>query len=149
MSEWWKQCCFSLLVVWALKWSGKRGWWILDQELASFCRSRTLGFPGEIWSQKCASCVNAHGLHDSGILSISRLIPMHMADALYLLLKTKVGQDRQLLSYKLLWVSDDSPTLCDLMNCRLPGSSVRGILQAKTLKWVAIPFSRGSSQPRD
>ena len=36
---------------------------------------------------------------------------MHMADALYLLLKTKVGQDRQLLSYKLLWVSDESDSL--------------------------------------
>ena len=31
----------------------------------------------------------------------------------------------------------------------LPGSSVHGILQARILDWVAIPFSRGSSQPRD
>ena len=30
-----------------------------------------------------------------------------------------------------------------------PGSSVHGILQARNLEWVAIPFSRGSSQPRD
>ena len=30
-----------------------------------------------------------------------------------------------------------------------PGSSARGILQAKTLEWVTIPFSRGSTQPRD
>jgi len=30
----------------------------------------------------------------------------------------------------------------------LPGSSVRGILQARILEWVAISFSRGSSQPR-
>ena len=29
------------------------------------------------------------------------------------------------------------------------GSSVHGILQARTMEWVAIPFSRGSSQPRD
>ena len=34
------------------------------------------------------------------------------------------------------------------MDCSLPGSSVRGILQAKILEWVAISFSRGSSQPR-
>ena len=33
--------------------------------------------------------------------------------------------------------------------CSLPGSSVHGILQARILEWVAIPFSRGSSQPRD
>ena len=35
------------------------------------------------------------------------------------------------------------------MDCSLPGSSVHGILQARILKWVAISFFRGSSQPRD
>ena len=35
--------------------------------------------------------------------------------------------------------------LCDPMDCSLPGSSVRGILQARILEWVAIRFSRGSS----
>ena len=35
------------------------------------------------------------------------------------------------------------------MNCNPPGSSVHGILQARILKWVAIPFSRGSSWPSD
>ena len=41
------------------------------------------------------------------------------------------------------------PTLCDLMNCKLPVSSVHGIFQARILEWVAMPFSRGSSYPRD
>ena len=35
------------------------------------------------------------------------------------------------------------------MNYSPPGSSVHGILQARILEWVAVPFSRGSSQPRD
>ena len=35
------------------------------------------------------------------------------------------------------------------MDCSPPGSSVHGILQARILEWVAMPFSRGSSQPRD
>ena len=35
------------------------------------------------------------------------------------------------------------------MDCGLPGSSVDGILQARTLEWVFIPSSRGSSQPKD
>jgi len=35
------------------------------------------------------------------------------------------------------------------MDCSLPGVSVHGILQARILEWVAIPFSRGSSQLRD
>ena len=39
------------------------------------------------------------------------------------------------------------PTLCDPMDCRLPGSSVHGIFQARILEWVAISFSRGSSRP--
>ena len=33
------------------------------------------------------------------------------------------------------------PTLCDPMDCNLPGSSVHGILQARILEWVSIPFS--------
>ena len=41
------------------------------------------------------------------------------------------------------------PTLCDPMDCSSPGCSVRGILQARMLEWVAISFPRGSSQPRD
>ena len=39
--------------------------------------------------------------------------------------------------------------LCDPVDCSPPGSSVHGILQARVLEWVAISFSRGSSQPRD
>ena len=41
------------------------------------------------------------------------------------------------------------PTLCDPMDYRPPGSSVYGIPQARILEWVAIPFSRGSSWPKD
>ena len=41
------------------------------------------------------------------------------------------------------------PTLCDPMDCSPPGSSVHGILQARILEWVAMPFSRRSSRPRD
>ena len=39
-------------------------------------------------------------------------------------------------------------TLCDPMDCSPPGSSVHGISQARTLEWVVISFSRGSSQLR-
>ena len=38
---------------------------------------------------------------------------------------------------------------CDCMDCSPSGSSVHEILQAGILEWVAIPFSRGSSRPRD
>ena len=46
-------------------------------------------------------------------------------------------------------VAQSCPTLCNPMDCSPPGSSVPGILQARVLGWVAIPFSRGSSPPRD
>ena len=39
--------------------------------------------------------------------------------------------------------------LCDPVDCSPPSSSVHGILQARTLEWVAVSFSRGSSWPRD
>ena len=46
-------------------------------------------------------------------------------------------------------VSQSCLILCDPMDCSLPGSSIHGIFQARTMEWGAIAFSRGSSQPRD
>ena len=46
-------------------------------------------------------------------------------------------------------VTQSCPTLCDPTDCSPPGFSVHGILQARILECIAIPFSRGSSQPRD
>ena len=46
-------------------------------------------------------------------------------------------------------VTQSWPTLCNSVDCSPPGSSVHGILQVRILEWVAIPFSRGSSHPRD
>ena len=45
-------------------------------------------------------------------------------------------------------VVQSCPTLCDCMNCSLPGSSLHGIFQARILEWGAIAFSKRSSQPR-
>ena len=55
------------------------------------------------------------------------------------------------LSWAWTWVKDAQSclTLFEPMDYSLPGSSVHGILQAWILEWVAIPFSRGSSQPRN
>ena len=46
-------------------------------------------------------------------------------------------------------VTQSCLTLCDPMDSSLPGFSVHGILQTRILEWVAVVFSRGSSQPRD
>ena len=46
-------------------------------------------------------------------------------------------------------VAQSCTTLCESMDCSPQGFSVHGILQARLLEWVDMPFSRGSSQPRD
>ena len=48
-----------------------------------------------------------------------------------------------------VFVAQSCPTLCDPPGLYAPGSSVHGILPARILEWVAVPFSRGSSPPRD
>ena len=59
-----------------------------------------------------------------------------------------LSQIIKVLYWSGLLVTQSCPTLCDPMDCSLPGSSVYGILQARILAWVAISFSRGSSGPR-
>jgi len=46
-------------------------------------------------------------------------------------------------------VVQSCPTLCDPVDGSLPGSSINGIFQVRVLEWIAISFSRESSQPRD
>ena len=46
-------------------------------------------------------------------------------------------------------VAQSCPILYGTMDCSPPCSLVHGISQARILEWVAIPFSKGSSQPRD
>ena len=46
-------------------------------------------------------------------------------------------------------VTQSCPTLCDPMDCSLPGSPVHGIFQTRILEWIAISFSRESSWPRN
>ena len=58
----------------------------------------------------------------------------------------KVTREKWYISGK---VAQSCLTLCDPMGCSLPGSSAHGIFQTRVLEWVAISFSRGSSQPRD
>ena len=63
--------------------------------------------------------------------------------------KQEWGEDRQLFSFCHGTRAKSCLTLCDPMDCNLLGSSVHGISQARTLEWLDISFSRGSSQPRD
>ena len=79
----------------------------------------------------------------SGVSFIRALIPkFHRHDLI-------ISPEPHLLMpshlYVCVLVAQSCPTLCDLMDCSLPSSSVHEIFQARILEWVAIPFSRGSS----
>ena len=108
----------------------------------------SVGFSSqEYWSGLPFPCPG--DLPDPGIEPTSPVSPVLQADSLPLNhwgSPTKARQRSQIPEVK---VSPSCPTLCDPMDCSQPGSSVQGILQARILEWVAIPFSRGSSQPRD
>ena len=73
--------------------------------------------------------------------------------AVYLRVKVKVTQSIRLFAtpWNMLCYAkslQSCPTLCDPIDGSPPGSPVPGILQARTLEWVAFPFASGSSQPR-
>ena len=98
-----------------------------------------------IWILVCEYFLNcAHLLCEcfvyvcyTSIYQLNTLICSHFKISIIISLKVKV------------LFTQSRPALRNPMDCRLPGSSVHGILQAKTLDWVAIPFSRGSSRLRD
>ena len=61
----------------------------------------------------------------------------------------KLQNRNRLTDLEKVKVAQSYPTLCDRKDWNPPGSSVHGILQARILEWVVIPFSRGSSWPKD
>ena len=65
----------------------------------------------------------------------------------YNVLISAVQQSDSVLCMKVV-VTQLCQTLCNPMDCSPPGTTVLGILQAKIMEWVAIPFSRGYSQPK-
>ena len=73
----------------------------------------------------------------------------YLLKLLLLLLGSFVGSTIYFESESESEVDQSCLTLCDPMDCSLPGSSVHEIFQVRILEWVVISFSRGSSQPRD
>ena len=63
--------------------------------------------------------------------------------------QAKKSKPRTFLHSVKVLVTQSCPTLCDPMDCSPPGYSVHRILQARILKSVAIPLSRGSSRLKD
>ena len=61
----------------------------------------------------------------------------------------KISTRPEFVSHLCMSVTQSCLTLCDPMDCSLPGSSVHGILQATILEWVSHSISMGFSQPED
>ena len=91
----------------------------------------------------CASCAlrrESHGITGTDkSVKCCRLMSLFAASWMLLTMSLFFGVPKSQLC----------PTLCDLVDCSLPGFSIHGILKTRILEWVAIPFSRGSSWPRD
>ena len=113
--------------------------WLVTQPCLTLCNPMDCSPPAplsmdfsreEYWNGLL--CPPPGGLPDPGIK------PRSPTGRFYCLSFLKLSREIQL-----------SLTLCYPMDCIPPGSSVCGILQARTLKWVVMPFPRGSSQPRD
>ena len=76
----------------------------------------------------------------------------HSSFKIMALLVNLLSQSMQLTHYSVCvcaLVAWSCPTLCNTMDCSPPGSSIHGVFQTRILEWVAISFSRGSSQPKD
>ena len=100
----------------------------------------SMGFPRQLeWVDITFSRGSSWPRDQTCMSCFGRQIPCHWA----------TGEIDKAIERKESEVAQSCLTLCEPMDCSLPGSSVHGIFQARVREWVAISFSRGSSQPRD
>ena len=111
-------------------------------------------FPGvclnsRLLSRWCHPAVSSSVIPFSSYLQsfpASRSFPVSQPFALG---SQSIGVSTSILPISVVLVALLCPILCKPMDCSPLGSSVHGILQAKILEWVAIPFTSNSSQPGD
>ena len=133
MSSFWNKELFSLqrlLSVWVLHETPTQVYWIIIKQRKTLLQKRVTWLRG-FWE----------GLGRPGFLF--QLLHWFVGDFVHIIqpLCTSVSSSLCMCAKSL----QSCPTLCDPMDCSLPGSSVHGILQASILEWVAMPSSRGSS----
>ena len=104
-------------------------WWSQEQRAAS---------PSQL-----AIFLSAESIAVIFIVTTSTLDPMLAKVCLFL------SKQNAFYDYNCWLVARSRPTLCNPMDCSLPGSSVHGIFQARILEWAAVSFSRGPSWLRD
>ena len=120
------------ILEWAAIPSSRGSSWLRDRTWVSYTAGRFI----TIWATREAQI-------DSTLFDYRRGSPYFVACSLK---KYILPTYQKLLLWKDAWVRSEvtqsSLTLCDPMDCSLPGSSVHGIFQARVLEWVAIPFSK-------
>ena len=99
-------------------------------------------------NQKISNICNSTQTQISVTLQSSLQNPLLIQNSLKYCLMTSGNYNRD-SHFHVLASALSCLILCDPVDYSAPGSSVRGILQARILEWVAIPSCRGSSQARD
>ena len=103
-------------------------------------------FPGHSWVQKEKKFWFSYVSTSGGVLAKYLIMGYKVIymEGCYCRTLKKWKSLSHVWLFATLWTAARDP-----MDCSLPGSSVHEILQTGILEWVAIPFSRRSSQPRD
>ena len=109
----------------------------------SFATLATLHFKEKIFTS-IASFILCIFFSDSQVHILSKNLLL-VSSKILMLLGNNLGRP----CIKTCLVTQSCPILCDPMDCSPPGSSVHGDFQVRILEWIAMPSSRGSSQPRD
>ena len=135
--------------------SQRIAWWIRAKG------SNYISRAGKLRSGKCSCAIEVQVIHkaqstEQGLFRHGQSIALSYWQSIQIPLQAPLIQALSGLivfylpkERKWKWSRLVVSTLCDPVDCSLPGSSVHGILQARILEWVAISFSRGSSWPRD
>ena len=143
---------------------GRRPQWVSASSPQIACHPHRTG-PGRAWGWHWGSGRHTPraSVETEWTLSVTPSFPAHRhatldspSKPLWTLISYQVCCE---VSWKTVCVSPDRlcvcsvtqlcPTLCNRMDCSPPGSFVRGSSQVRILEWVAISFSRGTSQPGD
>ena len=118
---------------------------VLDLEIRAAVSRSVLRTPPAPWGFRALPAPPA-AASTPQVLLLERLTPRDCCHTERCESERQISYD---VAYEESEVAQSCPTLCYPVDCSLPDSSLHGILQAGILEWVAISFSRESSQPRD